>query len=70
MDSEFCLMLGQDAVHAGMAGRTNMVVGFWNRHFTHVPIPVAVATRKQLDPEGAIWQGVLKATGQPASMAG
>jgi 6-phosphofructokinase 1 len=70
MDSEFCLMLGQDAVHAGMAGRTNMAVGFWNRHFTHVPIPLVVGTRNQLDPEGAIWQGVLKATGQPASMAG
>ena len=68
MDSEFCLMLGQDAVHAGMAGRTDMVVAFWNRHFTHVPIPLSVAARKQLDPEGAIWQGVLKATGQPASM--
>jgi 6-phosphofructokinase 1 len=68
VDSEFCLMLGQDAVHAGMAGRTNMVVAFWNRHFTHVPIELAVATRKRLDPEGAIWQGVLKATGQPASM--
>jgi 6-phosphofructokinase 1 len=25
-DSEFCLLLGQHAVHAGMAGRTNMVV--------------------------------------------
>jgi 6-phosphofructokinase 1 len=70
VDSEFCLMLGQDAVHAGMAGRTDMVVAFWNRHFTHVPIPLSVAARKQLDPDGAIWQGVLKATGQPASMTG
>ena len=68
VDSEFCLMLGQDAVHAGLAGRTDMVVAFWNRHFTHVPIPLTVAAGKQLDPEGAIWQGVLKATGQPASM--
>ncbi|HSO62160.1 MAG TPA: ATP-dependent 6-phosphofructokinase, partial [Desulfobacterales bacterium] len=28
-DSAFCLLLGQNAVHAGMAGRTNMVVGYW-----------------------------------------
>jgi len=68
VDSEFCLMLGQDAVHAGMAGRTAMVVAFWNRHFTHVPIELVVATRKRIDPEGAIWQSVLKATGQPTSM--
>lgn len=68
VDSEFCLMLGQHAVHAGMAGRTNMMVGHWNRHFTHVPIPLAVAGRKRLDPDGEIWQRVLEATGQPAAM--
>jgi 6-phosphofructokinase 1 len=28
LDSEFCLMLGQHAVHAGLAGRTNMMVGY------------------------------------------
>lgn len=67
-DSEFCLVLGQQAVHAGMAGRTNMVVGYWNQRFTHVPIAVAVAARKRLDPLGAVWQCVLQATGQPASM--
>jgi len=67
-DSEFCLLLGQHAVHAAMAGRTNMVVSYWNRNYVHVPIPVAVATRRQLDPSGEIWRGVLEATGQPASM--
>lgn len=67
-DSEFCLLLGQHAVHAGMAGRTNMVVSYWNRNYVHVPIPVAVATRRQLDPCGETWRGVLEATGQPAVM--
>jgi 6-phosphofructokinase 1 len=69
-DSEFCLLLGQHAVHAGMAGRTNMVVSFWNRNYVHVPNPIAVATRRQLDPCGEIWRGVLEATGQPAAMVG
>ena len=69
-DAEFCLILGQHAVHAGMAGYTNMVVSYWNRHFTHVPIPLAIARRKQLDPQGPEWQSVLQATGQPASMIG
>ena len=70
MDAEYSLMLGQHAVHAGMAGRTNLVVGQWNRHFTHVPIGVATGSRKTLDPNGAIWQRVLEATGQPATLVG
>lgn len=68
IDAEYCLQLGQHAVHAGMAGRTDVVVGFWNQHFTHVPIELAVARRKQLDPDGSLWQRVLESTGQPASM--
>ena len=67
-DSAFCLQLGHYAVHAGMAGRTNMLVGHWNDRFTHVPIPLAVQTRKKLDPQGALWSSVLAATGQPADM--
>jgi 6-phosphofructokinase 1 len=70
MDSAFCQVLGQHAVHAGMAGRTNMMVGFWNHRFTHVPLPLAVSARKRVDPRGEIWQRVLQTTGQPASMSG
>lgn len=70
VDSEYCLLLGQHAVHAGMAGRTDMVVGYWNQHFTHMPIDLVVASRKQLDPQGGVWQRVLEATGQPACMRG
>jgi 6-phosphofructokinase 1 len=67
-DSAFCLLLGQNAVHAGMAGRTNMVVGVWSIEFTHVPIPMAVSKRKRVDPEGWVWNSVLTATGQPKEM--
>jgi 6-phosphofructokinase 1 len=67
-DSAFCLLLGQNAVHAGMAGRTNIVVGFWLNEFTHVPIPLAVSKRKKMDPEGWVWNSVLTATGQPREM--
>src|SRR5512135_1544610 len=67
-DSAFCLLLGHNAVHAGMAGRTGMIVGFWNHQFTHVPIPLAVSRRKKMDPEGWIWSAVLASTGQPAAM--
>ena len=51
-DSAFCLLLGQSAVHAGLSGRTNMVVSFWNHQFTHVPISLAVSARKKIDPAG------------------
>ncbi len=70
MDSAFCQVLGQHAVHAAMAGRTDMMVGFWNHRFTHVPLHLAVASRKELDPHGEIWQRVVQTTGQPADMMG
>jgi 6-phosphofructokinase 1 len=67
-DSAFCQLLGQSAVHAGMSGRTNMVVGFWNHQLTHVPIPLAVSARKKIDPKGLLWNSVLASTGQPREM--
>jgi 6-phosphofructokinase 1 len=51
-----------------MAGRTNMVVGYWKNRFTHVPIPLAVSERKQIDPEESLWGNVLSCTGQPRKM--
>ena len=67
-DAAFCLLLGHNAVHAAMTGRTDMLVGFWNHQFTHVPIPLAVSKRKQIDPSGSLWSRVLAATGQPPDM--
>ena len=64
-DAAFCLLLGQSAVHAGMSGRTNMVVSFWNHQFTHVPITLAVSQRKKIDPRSMLWNSVLAVTGQP-----
>jgi 6-phosphofructokinase 1 len=67
-DASFCLLLGQNAVHAGMSGRTNMVVGVWRGEMTHVPIPMAVSRRKRLDPDGWEWNSVLASTGQPRNL--
>jgi 6-phosphofructokinase 1 len=69
-DSQLCVVLGQYAVHAGMAGRTDMFVGWWNQRGTHVPIPLGVSTRKKIDPASEIWRRVLESTGQPVSMIG
>ena len=63
-DANFCLRLGHAAVHAGMAGKTDIVIGSWRRRLTHVPIPLAVSSRKKVDTNGYLWQTVLSVTGQ------
>ena len=67
-DSVFCGLLGQYAVHAGMAGKTDMIVGIWNNIYTHVPIELAISTRKRISPDSRFWYTVLEATGQNAIM--
>ncbi len=63
-DHVYCGFLGRDAVHAGMTGKTNMIIGHWNNFFVHVPIPMTAGRRKQVNPSGKLWQTVLGATGQ------
>ncbi|PID56550.1 diphosphate--fructose-6-phosphate 1-phosphotransferase [candidate division KSB3 bacterium] len=67
-DSIFCAHLGRNAVHAAMAGKTDMIVGRWHDEFTHVPIPVTTSSRKKISPEEYLWLSVLESTGQPISM--
>lgn len=63
-DQVFCTALGHAAVHAAISGRTDMIVGSWNGQLTHVPIPLAVQGRKQVEPQGELWRTVLETTGQ------
>ncbi|MDA3898794.1 MAG: ATP-dependent 6-phosphofructokinase [Desulfobacteraceae bacterium] len=63
-DHVYCGFLGRDAVHAGMAGKTNMIIGHWNNFFVNVPIPMTAGKRKRVYPKGKLWQTVLEATGQ------
>ena len=67
-DSIFCTLLATNAVHAAMAGKTDLVIGRWNNVFVHVPISAVISKRNTVDPDGMLWQSVLEATGQPASM--
>lgn len=64
-DSVYTVRLSQAAVHAAMSGRTAMVVGRVRRRFVHIPMPLAVSKRNQVDPHGDLWQAVLESTGQP-----
>lgn len=67
-DSLLCDQLARHAVHAAMAGQTNAMIGFWNGTFTVIPIPLAVAGKRSVEPEGALWTSVLATTGQPRVM--
>ena len=63
-DRVFCNFLGRNSVHAGMAGKTSMLIGHWNNHFVHVPMKVIADKRKSVDPNGSLWRSALGATGQ------
>ena len=67
-DAIFCMQLAQNAVHAGMAGKTGMIVGIWKGQFTHVPLKIVTIQNKYLSPEDPLWLSVLEATGQPYTM--
>ena len=67
-DSIYCERLGNNAVHAAMAGKTKMVVGLVHDKYVHIPISVVTSKRNVVDPEGALWRDALDATGQPMLM--
>ncbi|MGB3827915.1 MAG: ATP-dependent 6-phosphofructokinase [Ornithinimicrobium sp.] len=65
-DSAYCLRLAHAAVHAAMAGRTEVLVGRRRRRFVHLPMRLVVGRTNQVDPASDVWMSVLEATGQPA----
>jgi 6-phosphofructokinase 1 len=67
-DAIFCDNLARHAVHAGMAGKTDLVIGYWHGVYVHVPLMLAVRERKRIRPDGSLWRQILEVTGQPVSM--
>lgn len=67
-DCIYCSALGKYAVHAGMAGKTGMLVCLMKDEYVHLPIR-AVTSGKQIDPAGNLWMRVLESTGQPQTLA-
>jgi len=63
-DRVFCNFLGRNSVHAGMSGRTGMLIGHWNNQFVHVPMKLIADKRKKVNPRGSLWRSTLEATGQ------
>jgi len=66
-DSIYCSSLGQYAVHAGMAGKTGLLVALRKDEYVHLPLSAAISGRR-IDPRGNVWLRVLETTGQPSSM--
>jgi 6-phosphofructokinase 1 len=64
-DALLCDLFARHAVHAAMAGRTGVVIGFLHERFIHVPIELLSTHTKRLDPASGWWRSVLATTGQP-----
>jgi 6-phosphofructokinase 1 len=64
-DALLCDLFARHAVHAAMAGKTGLVIGFLHERFIHVPIELLATHTKRLDPASGWWRSVLATTGQP-----
>jgi 6-phosphofructokinase 1 len=64
-DSVYCWNMARNAVHAAMAGNTEMLIGRWHGRFVHVPMGLATRGRKEVELHGDLWMSVIEATGQP-----
>jgi 6-phosphofructokinase 1 len=64
-DALLCDLFARNAVHAAMAGKTGLVIGFLHERFIHVPIELLATQTKRLDPGSGWWHSVLATTGQP-----
>ncbi|MDD3312248.1 ATP-dependent 6-phosphofructokinase [Pseudodesulfovibrio sp.] len=67
-DRIYCSFLGINAVHAGMSGRTGMVISRWNGRYVHIPMELVTRGKKRIDPSSNYWRAVLESTGQPPDM--
>jgi 6-phosphofructokinase 1 len=63
VDAMLCDSFARHAVHAALAGKTDMIIGLQHGVFIHVPIPMATTQRKRLSSDE--WAAVVTATGQP-----
>jgi 6-phosphofructokinase 1 len=68
-DAILCDLFARNAVHAAMAGKSGLVIGYLHDRFIHVPIELLATQKKRMSPDGLAWHAVLAATGQPATFA-
>ena len=64
-DRYLCDQMARHAVHAAMAGKTDVLIGLEHGRYVNVPIPAVVCQSKVMDVSGDLWRAVLEATAQP-----
>ncbi len=68
-DRIYCGFLGQHAVHATMAGKTDMVVSKLQDRYVHLPLHLVTQERRRMNIQSDYWRAVMESTGQ-SSMTG
>jgi 6-phosphofructokinase 1 len=63
-DASYCTLLAQSAVHAGMAGFIDLLVGTHGGRLVNIPTGLVYGQRKKVDLNGEIWKAVLNITRQ------
>jgi 6-phosphofructokinase 1 len=63
-DSILCDLYARNAVHAAMAGKTGLVIGYLHDKFIHIPIDLLTSRTKTMETNGLAWSAVLASTGQ------
>lgn len=63
-DSLLCERLARAAAHAGLAGKTDVLIGLWHNHLVHVPLAIASDAKKQMSLESELWTSVQSVTRQ------
>jgi 6-phosphofructokinase 1 len=48
-----------------MAGKTDVLIGYWHNELIHVPIGTTIARTRRLDTTSDLWTAVMRSTGQP-----
>ncbi|MGV6858976.1 MAG: ATP-dependent 6-phosphofructokinase [bacterium] len=64
-DQLYADRLSRNAVHAGMAGKTGMLIGQWHGQLTHVPMHALHNRHSRVRQDGELWFNVRENTGQP-----
>lgn len=63
-DRVYCGFLGQNAVHAAMAGKTGMVVTRLKSSMVHLPLELVTTKRRLVNVKSEFWFSAMESTGQ------
>lgn len=68
-DDALCDEFARRAAHAGMAGKTGLMIGLISGKYVHVPLALVTGQKRCVDLEGEFWASALASTGQPRVFA-